>query len=59
MLFSDSIPQADETELRNLAALLAWRRCAQKAVVPLVAMIAPPPVIPDFVLIERYPLIED
>jgi hypothetical protein len=52
---TDAVP----SELRDLAALLAWRRCAQEAVVPVAAMIEPPaPRVPDHVLMERYPLIE-
>jgi hypothetical protein len=56
---SDAESDAVPPELRDLAALLAWRRCAQEAVVPIAAMIEPPaPHIPDHVLIEHYPLIE-
>ena len=56
---SDPDLEAVPLELRDLAALLAWRRCAQEAVVPVAAMIEPPAArIPDHVLIERYPLIE-
>jgi hypothetical protein len=60
MLFTETISRDQEValELRDLAALLAWRRCAQEAVVPVPAMIEPPAPIRDHVLIERYPLIE-
>ena len=59
MLFTEIASHSDEAELRALAGLLAWRRCEQEAVVPVPAMIEPPAAIPDFVLIERHPLIED
>jgi hypothetical protein len=66
MLFTESHPDAQTVpaELRDLVAVLAWRRCAQEAVVPVKAVIEPPAgiipdfALPDFVLIERHPLIE-
>ena len=59
MLFTEIASHSAETDRHDLARLLAWRRYAQEAMVPVPAMIEPPAPVPDYVLIERYPLIED
>jgi hypothetical protein len=48
------------TDLRRLAATLAWRRHGPEALVPVPALIEPPSApAPDFRPAPRYPLLSD
>jgi hypothetical protein len=51
---------AAPTDLRRLAATLAWRKHGPEAVVPVLALIEPPLApAPDFRPARRYPLLSD